>query len=47
MSSKQAAKTLHGFEPIIEFRQLSLQQIADVATLFSAARRQQTLYLLE
>jgi hypothetical protein len=47
MSRQEASKTLYGFEPIIQFRQLSLQQGADFATFSSAARGQQTFYLLQ
>jgi hypothetical protein len=35
------------FEPIIEFGQLSLQQVAHFTTLCSAACGQQTLYFLQ
>jgi hypothetical protein len=46
MSGQHAAKPLHRLESIIEFRQLSLQQVAHFATLCSAACGEQTFYLL-
>jgi hypothetical protein len=47
MSGEDAAKILHGLEPIVEFRQLSAQQIAHLATLCCAACCDQILYLFK
>jgi len=47
MPSQHAAESLHRFQTFIQFEELSLKKIADLSTLFSAARREQTLYFIK
>ncbi len=47
MPRQHAPECLHSFQSFIQFRELSLQQIAHLSALFSTARCEQSFYFVE
>jgi hypothetical protein len=47
MFRQDATESFHRLQPLIEFREFALKQIAHLSTFVGSARRQQTLYLVE